>query len=73
MNSSLTVLLITNKTGSNASSFFTNVNILGWVSNENSKKRFKYNKDLWVLQSTYEYGKNILIIIEIKKSFIQTF
>ena len=57
MNSSLTVLLMTNKTGSNASSFFTNDNILGWVSNENSKKRFKYNKDLWVLQSTYEYGK----------------
>ncbi len=57
MNSSLTVLLITNKTGCKLSSFFTNDNILGWVSNENSKKRFKYNKDLWVLQSTYEYGK----------------
>jgi len=57
MNSSLTVLLMTNKTGSNTSSFFTNDNILGWVSNENSKNRFKYNKDLWVLQSTYEYGR----------------
>ena len=56
MNSSLTVLLVTNKTGSNLSSLFTNDNILGWISNENSKKRFKYNKDLWVLQSTYEYG-----------------
>ena len=57
MNSSLTVLLITNKTESKVSSFFTNDSILGWVSNENSKKRFKYNKDLWVLQSTFEYGK----------------
>lgn len=57
MNSSVTVLLITNKTGSNTSSFFTNDNILGWISNENSKKRFKYNKDLWVLQSTHEYGR----------------
>ena len=57
MNSSLTVLMMTNKTGSNVSSFFTNDNILGWVSNENSKKRFKCDKDLWVLQSTYEYGK----------------
>ena len=33
MNSSLTVLLMTNKTGKNVSSFFTNDNILGWVSN----------------------------------------
>ncbi len=57
MNSSITVLLITNKTGSKASSFFTNDKALGWVSNENSKKRFRYNKDLWVLQSTFEYGK----------------
>ena len=57
MNSSLTVLLITNKTGNQISSFFTNDKVLGWVSYENSKKRFKYNKDLWVLQSTFEYGK----------------
>ena len=41
MNSSLTVLLMTNKIGSNVSSFFTNDDILGWISNENSKKRFK--------------------------------
>ena len=57
MNSSLTVLLMTNKTSNNYSSYFTNDKILGWVSNENSKKRFTYNKDLWVLQSTFEYGK----------------
>ena len=57
MNSSITVLLITNKTGNEASSFFTNDKVLGWVSKENSKKRFYYNKDLWVLQSTFEYGK----------------
>ncbi len=69
MNSSLTVLLMTNKTGSNASSFFTNDNILGWVSNENSKKRFKYNKDLWVLQSTYEYGKKHTDNYRNKKKF----
>ena len=57
MNSSLTVLLMTNKTGNKASSFFTNDKVLGWVSNENSKKRFNCNRDLWVLQSTFEYGK----------------
>ena len=57
MNSSITVLLITNKTEKEVSSFFTNDKILGWVSKENSKRRFKFNKDLWVLQSTFEYGK----------------
>ena len=57
MNSSITVLLMTNKTGNETSSFFTNDKVLGWISKENSKKRFKFNKDLWVLQSTFEYGK----------------
>ena len=66
-----TVLLVTNKTGSKVSSFFTNDNILGWVSNENSKKRFKYNKDLWVLQSTYQYGKKHTDNYRNKKNFIQ--
>ncbi len=57
MNSSITVLLVTNKTGNKASSFFTNDKVLGWISKENSKRRFKFNRDLWVLQSTFEYGK----------------
>ena len=57
MNASITVLLMTNKTGNKFSSFFTNDADLGWVSYENSKKRFKFDKDLWVLQSTFEYGK----------------
>ena len=39
MNSSLTVLLVTNKTGSNMSSLFTNDNILGWVSSEGIQKK----------------------------------
>ena len=69
MNSSLTVLLMTNKTGSNVSSFFTNDNILGWISNENSKKRFKFNRDLWVLQSTYEYGSKHTDNYKNKKKF----
>ena len=69
MNSSLTVLLMTNKTGNKSSSFFTNDKVLGWVSNENSKKRFKYNKDLWVLQSTFEYGKKHTDNYRDKKKF----
>ena len=56
MNSNLTVLLMTNKIKNKACSYFTNDETLGWVSYENSKKRFKYNKDLWVLQSTFKYG-----------------
>ena len=69
MNSSLTVLLMTNNTGNKASSFFTNDKVLGWVSNENSKKRFKFNKDLWVLQSTFEYGKKHTDNYRNKKKF----
>ena len=69
MNSSLTVLLMTNKTGNKSSSFFTNDKVLGWVSNENSKKRFNYNKDLWVLQSTFEYGKKHTDNYRDKKKF----
>ncbi len=69
MNSSLTVLLMTNKTGNEASSFFTNDKVLGWVSNENSKKRFNCNRDLWVLQSTFEYGKKHTDNYKNKKKF----
>ena len=69
MNSSLTVLLMTNKTKNESSSFFTNDKVLGWVSNENSKKRFKFNKDLWVLQSTFEYGKKHTNNYRNKKKF----
>ena len=69
MNSSLTVLLMTNKTAIKVSSFFTNDKVLGWVSKENSKKRFKYNKDLWVLQSTFEYGKKHTDNYRNKKKF----
>ncbi len=72
MNSSLTVLLITNKTGNKASSFFTNDKVLGWVSKENSKKRFKFDKDLWVLQSTFEYGKKHTDNYRDKKKFYTT-
>ena len=56
MNSNLTVLLMTNKTNNKSSSYFTNDETLGWISYENSKRRFKCNKDLWVLQSTFKYG-----------------
>ena len=47
---------MTNRTNNKASSYLTNDETLGWVSYENSKKRFEYDKDLWVLQSTFKYG-----------------
>ncbi len=69
MNSSITVAIITNKINSNYSSFFTNDDILGWVSNENSKKRFRYHRDIWVLQSTFNYGKKHTNKLKSKKKF----
>ena len=69
MNASITVLLITNKTKNKSSSYFTNDKILGWVSYENSKKRFKSNKDCWVLQSTFNFGKRNINIYKNKKKF----
>ena len=53
MNSSLTVLLMTNKTRIMASSFFTNDKVLGWVSKENSKIKTE------VLKSELIAEKNI--------------
>ena len=57
MNSSLTVLLMTNKTSNNYSSYFTNDKILGWAGYENSKKRFNYKYDLWTLHGHYKEGQ----------------
>jgi renalase len=33
-------------------------NILGFAANENSKKRFKTNLNLWTIQSNYKWAKN---------------
>ena len=69
MNSCLTVLLVINRTSNSYSSYFTNDKILGWISNEKSKKRFQCNKDLWVLQSTFQYGGKNINIYKNKKNF----
>ena len=73
MNSSITLLLITNKTKNIISSFFTNDEILSWISYENSKKRFSYNKDLWVLQSSFDFGKKHSIQLKNKKKYYINF
>ena len=56
MNSGITVMFESNKTKSSPNSFFFDDDILGWASFENSKKRFNYRRDLWVLQSNFKYG-----------------
>ena len=37
--------------------------ILAWAANENSKKRFKSNINLWTLQATLKWSKKLLINI----------
>ena len=73
MNSSLTVLLMTNKTAIKASSFFTNDKVLGWVSKENSKKDLNIIKTYGYFKVLLSMEKNILITTEIKKNFTQMF
>ena len=69
INSNLTVLLTTNKVSNRFSSLFTNDKDLGWISLENSKKRFKYFRDLWVLQSTFDFGNKNIDFYKDKKNF----
>jgi len=56
MDANITVMIVVKKTNKNISSYFFNDKILGWAANENSKKRFKSNLDLWTLQSTYNWA-----------------
>ena len=56
MDANITTMIMTKKINNNISSYFFNDKILGWAAKENSKKRFKSNKDLWTLQSTYEWA-----------------
>ena len=56
MDANITVMIIIKKTNKDISSYFFNDKILGWVANENSKKRFKSSLDLWTLQSTYNWA-----------------
>ena len=52
MDANITVMIEIKKINKNISSYLFNDRILGWAANENSKKRFKSNNDLWTLQST---------------------
>ena len=69
MDANITTMIAIKKSKNSNSSYLFDDPILGWAGNENSKKRFKYNKDLWVLQSTYEYGKKHTDNYRNKKKF----
>ena len=43
--------------------------ILGWATNENSKKRFKTNFNLWTIQSNETYAKKTINMYKRKKNF----
>ncbi|MDB9811157.1 NAD(P)-binding protein [Candidatus Pelagibacter sp.] len=56
MDANITVMMVTKKIKTNASSYFFSDPILGWAANENSKKRFNSKNDLWTLQSTKRWA-----------------
>ena len=56
MDANITVMIKINKSDKYISSFLFNDKILGWAANENSKRRFKNNYDLWTLQSTHVWA-----------------
>jgi len=58
MDANITVMISLSKKINSVSSYFFDDPILGWAANENSKKRFKTNKNLWTLQSTYKWANN---------------
>ena len=61
MQPNITVMLaFKNQKGLPISSIKFDDNILTWAANENSKKRFKSNLDLWTLQASLEWSKKTI-------------
>ena len=56
MDANITVMIVTKKIKTNIRSYLFDDKVLGWVAKENTKKRFKSSKDLWTLQSTYNWA-----------------
>lgn len=46
--------------------------IISWASNENSKKRFNSNLNLWTIQCSLSYSKKIINSFKQKKSFFSS-
>ena len=61
MQPNITVMLaLKNQKSLPISSIKFNDNILAWAANENSKKRFKSNINLWTLQATLRWSKKTI-------------
>ena len=50
------------------SSIKTNNRIISWISNENSKKRFKSNRTYWTIQTSYKCSKKKIDFYKNKKN-----
>ena len=56
MDANITVMIAIKKNEQSPSSFVFDDPVLGWAGNENTKKRFKSEYDLWTLQSTFKWA-----------------
>ena len=59
MDANITTMIAIKKNKKVISSYFFEDPVLGWAGNENSKKRFKSNYDLWTLQSTFNWANKL--------------
>ena len=60
MDANITTMIAIKKNKKVISSYFFEDPVLGWAGNENSKKRFKSNYDLWTLQSTFNWANKLI-------------
>ena len=71
MQPNITVMLaLKNQKTLPISSLKFNDDILAWAANENSKKRFKSNLNLWTLQATLKWSKKTINKYKINKSIM---
>ena len=71
MQPNITVMIaLKNQESLPISSIKFNDDILAWAANENSKKRFKSNLNLWTLQATLKWSKKTINKYKIDKSIM---
>ena len=71
MQPNITVMVaFTNKKELPISSIKFDDNMLAWAANENSKKRFKSNLNLWTLQASLKWSKKTINKYKTDKSIM---
>ena len=71
MQPNITVMVaLTNKKELPISSIKFDDNMLAWAANENSKKRFKSNLNLWTLQASLKWSKKTINKYKTNKSIM---